>query len=144
MEIESLLKGIVKETTLPTDISIAWATDPDARWVLADQRQVSIVFRNLLRNARDAMPEGGVITLEAQRDGDRVDVSVRDTGMGIPPAVQARIWEPFFTTKARGIGLGLAICKAIVEKNQGQLSFASDPGAGSLFTVSLEGSIGHD
>jgi signal transduction histidine kinase len=105
--------------------------------VLADADQVRIVFANLFRNAYEAMPQGGALTLTAAASDGGVAVAVADTGVGIPPEEQARVLEPLYSTKARGLGLGLAIARAILEKNLGHLRFESAPGRGSTFTVWL-------
>ena len=110
---------------------------PDLPPALADADQVRIVFANLVRNAREAMPGGGTLTAEGRSDGDRVEVAVRDTGVGIAPELLARVTEPLYSTKARGLGLGLAIARAILEKNEGSLRVASEVGRGSTFTVAL-------
>jgi two-component system sensor kinase FixL len=99
--------------------------------------EVRIVFANLLRNAREAMPGGGAQTVEGRQAGDRVEVAVRDTGVGIAPELLGRVTEPLYSTKARGLGLGLAIARAILEKNDGSLRAASEVGRGSTFTVLL-------
>ncbi|MCC6416860.1 MAG: hypothetical protein IT429_01280 [Gemmataceae bacterium] len=104
---------------------------------LADIDQVRIVFANLFRNAREAMPDGGTLAVAARQVGDAVETTVADTGVGIPPAELGRVMEPLFSTKARGLGLGLAIARAILEKNRGGLHVASEPGRGSTFTVRL-------
>jgi signal transduction histidine kinase len=96
---------------------------------------------NLVLNARDAMPEGGRLHVEARRDGDAVLVTVADTGTGIAPAVLPRIFEPFFTTKGvgRGSGLGLSTAIGIVRQHDGELTAASVAGEGATFTVRLPG-----
>jgi signal transduction histidine kinase len=104
---------------------------------LADAEQVRIVFANLLRNAREAMPQGGEVVIRARADGPAIEVAIRDTGGGISPANLGRIMEPLYSTKARGLGLGLALAKSILEKNEGRLTAASEPGLGSTFTVRL-------
>ncbi len=104
---------------------------------LADADQVRIVFANLIRNAREAMPQGGTLTVEGRQADDRVEVAVRDTGVGIAPELLAKVTEPLYSTKARGLGLGLAIARAILEKNDGSLRVASEVGRGSTFTVAL-------
>jgi signal transduction histidine kinase len=106
--------------------------------VLADLDQLRIVFGNLIRNARDAMPNGGRLSIEVRSTGDEVVVEVTDTGVGIAAEVLARIMEPLYSTKARGLGLGLAIVRAILDKVQGQLTVVSHPGQGSTFTVKLK------
>jgi len=105
--------------------------------VLADANQLRIVFANLVRNAREAMPQGGTLTLTGRAVDGRVDVTVADTGVGIPAEELLRIMEPLYTTKARGLGLGLALSRAILEKNTGSLHVTSQPGTGTTFTVRL-------
>src|SRR5205823_2109505 len=114
-------------TELPADL-------PD---VLADPDQVRIVLSNLVRNAREAMPQGGRLTIRAHAADGAVELAVADTGVGIAPESLSRILEPLYSTKARGLGLGLAIARAILEKNRGNLRVASTPGQGSTFTVRL-------
>ena len=110
--------------------------------ILADGNQLRIVFGNLVRNARDAMADGGRLTIRGCEADGSIEVEVRDTGVGIPPDNLARIMEPLYSTKARGLGLGLAIARAILDKNQGSLRVASEVGRGSTFTVRLTAS--HD
>lgn len=105
---------------------------------IADGSQLRIAFGNLIRNACDAMPDGGRLVLSAETDGRHVCVAVSDTGHGIETERLYRIMEPFYSTKARGIGLGLALAKAIVEKNRGDLSVKSELHHGTTFTVRLE------
>ncbi len=107
---------------------------PDA---LGDGDQLRIAFGNLIRNARDAMPKGGRLAISGRAIDGAVEVSVADTGTGIEAKDLPRIMEPLYSTKARGLGLGLAIVRSIVEKNQGSLHVASEPGQGSTFTIRL-------
>ena len=104
---------------------------------LGDPAQIRIVVANLIRNARDAMPQGGTLTIRAATDESGLAVDVVDTGIGIPADLLSRVMEPLFSTKARGLGLGLAMAKAIVEKHRGSLHVTSVPGAGSTFTIRL-------
>jgi signal transduction histidine kinase len=104
---------------------------------LADADQLRIVFGNLIRNARDAMARGGKLSIAAGQADDALEVMVADTGVGIPEEDLARILEPLYSTKARGLGLGLAIVRAILDKCGGSLRVDSEPGWGSIFTVRL-------
>lgn len=101
--------------------------------------QINQVFMNLLMNARQAMADGGTITISTRADDDAVHVSVADTGTGMTAETAARIFEPGFTTKGAriGMGLGLIICRQIIDRHGGTLTVRSEPGAGSTFTVSL-------
>ncbi len=105
--------------------------------VLGDAHQLRIVFGNLIRNAREAMPAGGSLTISVRHLGDEVEVAVADTGVGIRREDLGKIMEPLYSTKARGIGLGLAIARAIVEKHNGRLEVVSELGQGTTFTVRL-------
>jgi signal transduction histidine kinase len=108
--------------------------------------QIQQVLLNLLINARQAMPEGGVVRLRLAHDatGRLVELSVADTGVGIAHADLRRIFEPFYSTKTSadaeglgGTGLGLAVCRDIVEAHHGRLRAESRPGKGSTFTIIL-------
>jgi two-component system sensor kinase FixL len=104
---------------------------------LGDIDQVRIVFGNLVRNAREAMPQGGRLSMAARHVGAHIEIDVSDTGAGISPENLGRISEPLFSTKARGLGLGLAIVRAILDKNKGSLHVASELGRGTTCTVRL-------
>jgi signal transduction histidine kinase len=105
--------------------------------VLVDKNQLQIVLGNLIRNARDAMPAGGELAITGRSLDDTIEVTVADTGVGISPDNLSRIMEPLYSTKARGLGLGLSIARSILEKNQGSMRVASEPGRGSAFTIRL-------
>jgi len=108
---------------------------PDLPVILADAEKLRQVFLNLSKNAVEAMPHGGTLTVRATNVGRRVYVEVGDTGRGIPPGVN--ILEPFVTTKAQGTGLGLTIAQQIVSAHGGTLSYRSDPTQGTTFVVEL-------
>jgi signal transduction histidine kinase len=110
-----------------------------------DRVQVGQVVLNLLTNAVQAMNAGsGTLTLRGELEHpDRLRLDVRDTGAGITPDDARRIFEPLFTTKARGIGLGLAVSRTLVHANGGDITFASEPGQGTTFTVRLPTSNGN-
>jgi len=106
--------------------------------VLADADQIAQVVANLAQNAVQAMPEGGRLILRSRRDGaDGVELSVADTGPGIPRKLIPRLFEPLVTTKPAGVGLGLAVTKALVEAHGGTIQVHSEVGKGSVFAVRL-------
>ena len=111
---------------------------PDLPDVLADPVQVGQVIFNLLTNAVQALGSGGVITVAAEHSMGAVLYTVADTGTGIPPENLEKIFEPLFTTKARGIGLGLAVSRTIARANGGELSVTSRAGQGAEFTLRLD------
>jgi signal transduction histidine kinase len=102
-----------------------------------DPQQVHQVLVNLFKNALEAMPQGGEITVASGVKGDQVEISVTDTGVGMPPEVAGNIFQPYFTTKTKGTGLGLAICQNIIQEHGGCIFADSAPGQGSTFTIHL-------
>ena len=104
--------------------------------VSASPSELREVFVNLILNALDAMPAGGRVECRERREGEQLVVEVADTGAGIEPELRARIFEPFFTTKGeQGTGLGLAVSYGIVKRHGGEIEVASEPGAGTTFTL---------
>jgi signal transduction histidine kinase len=83
------------------------------------------------------MPDGGKLTVKTSETKDRVEIEFRDTGIGIADENMTKLFTPLFTTKAKGIGMGLAICKKIVEEHDGTIDFESKVGQGTTFTIKL-------
>jgi two-component system, cell cycle sensor histidine kinase and response regulator CckA len=112
---------------------------PDLGAVEADPGQLEQVLMNLAVNARDAMPQGGQLTIETRNGEREVLLAVRDTGAGMTETVKARIFEPFFTTKGpgKGTGLGLSVVHGVVEQAGGHIEVESEPGVGTTFLVYL-------
>ena len=102
----------------------------------ADPHQLKQVFLNLLMNAVHAMPNGGTVTVNAEKDGKFACIRVCDTGIGMSAEVLQRIFEPFYTTRREGTGLGLAIVRKIVEQHGGSIETSSTLGHGTCFTMS--------
>ncbi len=104
-----------------------------------DSNQLETALLNLAVNARDAMPEGGTLTIATRRLGDYVEIGVTDTGHGMAPEVRARVFEPFFTTKevGKGSGLGLSQVYGFVRQSEGDIVLTSDPGQGASFVLKL-------
>jgi len=105
--------------------------------VLFDEAQIRQALLNLLRNAREAMSEGGIIDVRLTGEGMGVVISVSDRGAGIPEEIRARVFDPFFSTKGEGTGLGLAITRQILEAHGGSVSCAPREGGGTSFQLSL-------
>jgi two-component system, cell cycle sensor histidine kinase and response regulator CckA len=149
----SEVSNIAKDT-FPRTIQISTKVNPDLWPVIGDPTQLHQVFMNLCVNARDAMPHGGRLDIEADnrlidenyarmqtdaKSGPYVVVTVSDTGVGIPPALLSKIFEPFFSTKERGkgTGLGLSSASGIVKSHGGFLTVYSEVGKGSRFRVHI-------
>jgi len=105
--------------------------------VVADRDHLKQVMLNLILNGLQAMPGGGTLTIEAARGRDGLMLAVADTGDGIPPEALPRVFDPYFTTKAKGLGLGLAIARRIIEEHGGKIEVESQPARGSRFSVIL-------
>ncbi len=135
-EVEKLLRRTIGE-----DIMLACELSPELPSILASGVQMQQVLMNLAVNARDAMPTGGSLAIATRGvpSSGEVCLSVTDTGVGMPPEVMARIFEPYFTTKtlAGGTGLGLATVYGVVNKIGGRLTVDSEPGVGTRFEVFL-------
>ncbi len=139
--VEKCLREALDTNPVPDTIRVVLDYPPSLPPAVADLDQVRIVFANLIRNAREAMPQGGELTITGRPVAGGVEVSVADTGIGIPPEQLQRIMEPLYSTKARGLGLGLSIARAILEKNGGTLRVTSELGRGSTFTVFLQAQL---
>ena len=124
---------------IPANIQLKTALAEPLPPVLVDPGQLEQVLMNLAVNARDAMPEGGHLTISTAQVGSDLVLELRDTGTGIPRELQSRIFEPFFTSKGpgKGTGLGLATSYGIIRQAGGRLEFESQPGQGTRFRVVL-------
>jgi PAS domain S-box-containing protein len=122
---------------LGDDVVLRIRLSPDPAFIAIDPTQGDQLLTNLAVNARDAMPDGGTLTIQAQIAGDEVVLSFTDSGQGITPEVQAHLFEPFFTTKpaGKGTGLGLPTCYGIMEQAGGRIEVESTPGTGATFRL---------
>lgn len=137
VEVESCLKDVLELNPMPPSVAVEWSIGSPTPAVMADRAQIQIVLSNLIRNARDAMPSGGALRIGAHARPDQVEITVQDTGVGIPPESLSRILEPLYSTKAKGMGLGLSIAHEILGRHSGTLHVTSELGVGSTFTVRL-------
>jgi CheY-like chemotaxis protein/two-component sensor histidine kinase len=138
IETQSLLERVIGE-----QITVVTKLDPDLVRVQADVGQFGQVLVNLAVNARDAMPDGGTLTIATSNEQGSAVVTVSDTGHGMDEQTRARVFEPFFSTKpvGEGTGLGLAMVHGIVQQSGGQISVESSPGAGATVRVVLPGTL---
>ena len=118
-------------------IEVKVATDPSVPPMEIDRTLLRQAVVNLVKNAFEAVSQGGTVTLTTSRMGETVEISISDSGPGIPPEVGRRLFEQFFTTKPQGTGLGLSITRQIVEEHGGKIRWHSAPGAGATFTVAV-------
>lgn len=120
-------------------LDVSFETDETIGLIEADPDQLQQVFLNLFLNARDAMPQGGRLSIKIFDDGDFVCVRIEDTGTGMEETEIRQVFDPFFTTKppGRGTGLGLSVCYGIISAHGGRIEVESKKSAGSVFTVRL-------
>jgi signal transduction histidine kinase len=122
----------------PRGVTLELGTEPPSVSLLLDPGRLTHVFHNLINNACDAMPKGGKITVRIQTTDREVVTEIEDTGGGIAPEIEPRLFEAFATHgKSQGTGLGLSICKRIVEDHRGTISARNAAGGGALFTFTL-------
>lgn len=127
---------LVEPEAARSGIRVVVEGDEEAR-VRADPTGVHQVMLNLATNAVHAMPQGGSLSIRVTREENGVQVSVKDTGVGIAPEARAKLFEPFFTTRPEGTGLGLSVSYGIVAAHGGRIDVESEPGRGSTFRVTL-------
>jgi two-component system sensor histidine kinase HydH len=130
-----LLKTVIADIEVPEDIKVILPAEKVS--VYGDIKQLEIVFSNLLLNSIQAIKEKGKIMVQASDTDDMIVIDVIDNGQGIAKETLPRIFEPLFTTKQNGTGLGLASCKSIVESHGGTIECSSIVGKGTVFTIKL-------
>ncbi|MCW4046672.1 MAG: PAS domain S-box protein [Candidatus Bathyarchaeota archaeon] len=133
---KTLLAQSMSMLKIPKKIRVVYEAE-DNPTIKVDAARMNRVFLNILQNAVDAMPDGGTLTITSKRVKGNLEISVTDTGVGMSKKTLAKLWTPLFTTKAKGMGFGLSICKRIAEAHQGEISVKSKLGEGSTFTVSI-------
>jgi len=137
--LQQAINGVAHQPSF-SKVQIETHFAPDLPHIQADPPQLVQVFVNLLNNSAEAMPEGGTVTLRTRMQGQRaIEITLEDTGAGIPEENLDKLFNPFFTTKplGKGTGLGLSIVYGIIKMHRGQISVKSRPGMGTTFTITL-------
>ncbi len=119
---------------------VGFDLDADADYVLVDKIQIQQVVLNLVRNAVEAMsdsPRRELVIASRAAHGKMVDISIADTGPGLSPDIAERLFQPFVTTKPQGMGVGLSICRTIVEAHGGKIWAVPNPGGGTVFHLTV-------
>jgi signal transduction histidine kinase len=138
IKLKDFIPELLTNMKVPDGINIINLVTGDFPVIHADKDQLATVFRNLVINAIQAMSENGTLEIKSEiKDKNNIALSFSDTGVGISKDNIPNIFEPLFTTKAKGIGLGLAVIKTLVEKHGGKITVQSKVGKGSTFTVNL-------
>lgn len=135
--VAEILQAALKDYPVPPEVTLIQPERLEAVFVEADGEQIERVLINLIRNGVEATDGKGRVEIRIVERGDLVWIEVADNGPGVPPAEQARIFEPLMTTKPRGIGLGLAIARRYAVHNNGQLTVGTEPGGGACFRLTL-------
>jgi len=134
--INTIVKETLSQVETPKNIELITELGRFPR-IEADKNQIKRAFLNLAVNGIQAMENGGRLKVSTKKTKDFVEVSFEDTGIGLPKEKMKKLFTPFFTTKAKGLGMGLAICKKFVESHGGSIEVESEEGKGSTFTVKL-------
>jgi PAS domain S-box-containing protein len=138
VDLNDVIRTALSRAGVPGTVEVITQLDETLPAVPADPDQLGQVFGNIILNAAQAMPDGGHLTIKSESLATgQVAVSVSDTGVGMADDTTANIFEPLFTTKAKGMGLGLALAKSIIEAHHGTIRAQSKPGEGTTFTVEL-------
>ena len=145
VKVNEVILTALSRIIITEDVEIIKHLDETLPAIVADPNQLTMVLTNIMGNAIQAMSQGGQLTItstivergDAPNCASYVTISVADTGVGISAENIEKIFEPLFTTKIKGIGLGLALCKILIEKQGGSIEVTSEPGQGSTFTVWL-------
>jgi two-component system sensor histidine kinase HydH len=131
-----MIETALETTPIPDSVKIIMPKNDQQ--LLCDERRLQNVFSNILSNAIQAIGnKDGTITFTVSNSEDRILINIHDTGLGISKDVLPRIFDPLFTTKSQGTGLGLLSCKNIIEMHGGIISVSSEHGKGTTFTISL-------
>ncbi|MEW5870031.1 MAG: PAS domain S-box protein [Chloroflexota bacterium] len=135
-----LVQQAMRRHPVPANINLSLSLPDDLPLLFADPQHVEMILTNLILNACQAMPSGGGLTIRVETIDGRKQVAIHviDTGQGISPENLHKLFQPFFTTKSKGIGLGLVVCQKLAEVNDGQIQVLSEPGKGSTFTIQLK------
>jgi len=132
-----LLENTRKLLHIPENIQIKKYTFDNFLLLTVDEEQIQQIFLNLINNAAQAMPNGGKLSITAKKQKYYIEINFMDTGDGISKKDQNKIFQPFFTTRPQQNGLGLPICKFLLEQHGGAISFQSAKGKGSTFSIQL-------
>jgi signal transduction histidine kinase len=129
------VREILASHPVPQNIKVVEEYSPQRPRVHIDIEEVKQALRNIIANSVEVMPEGGQLTIKTTIEGGSALVCVRDTGPGIPADIREKIFNPFFTTKARGTGLGLAVVKKVAARNGADIILQSETGKGTKISI---------
>ncbi len=139
VSLAELIGQTLRKLEIPSSVVVKQEIPETLPLLMVDAQQIHQVLRNLISNGVEAMPEGGTLEIRAVADGtsEKITLGIHDNGVGMTPEQLGKLFQPLFTTKARGIGLGLIVVKNLIEANGGSVKVESEAGKGTLFTVTL-------
>jgi len=137
VDINQLLRELVRNTGIPKNVKISTRLARELTPIMADRGHLERVFSNLVSNAMEAMPDGGKLLLSTSQNSGFIEVRVADTGKGILKENLPKVFEPLFTTKTNGVGLGLSLSRALMERQGGNINVQSQVGKGTTFRVRI-------
>ena len=135
--LHQLINKTLSSLTVPENVKVSIVVEKDFPKLMLDPTLMQRVFSNLITNAVQAMPNGGKLTIRASKKEETTLISIEDTGAGISDENLSKLFTPLFTTKAKGQGFGLPVCKRMVEAHDGNITVESKVGKGSTFTVEI-------
>jgi PAS domain S-box-containing protein len=138
-DLKLIINDLLSKNGLPKNVKVSVKVETGK--VVADSAFITRIMNNLVNNAIQAMPKGGKLTIHTYKEANDIVISVKDTGMGIPEAIKSKLFTPMFTTKSKGQGFGLAVIKRMTEALGGTVTFESEEGKGTTFTIRLPQTI---
>jgi signal transduction histidine kinase len=137
INLKSIIDKLLEKNDLPKNIHLEVKIDAAARKAESDSTFINRILHNLVNNAVQAMPKGGKLSILAYKEANELVITVEDTGVGVPEEAKEKLFNPMFTTKAKGQGLGLAVIKRMTETLGGTVTFESQKDKGTTFTIRL-------
>ena len=137
VNLNKIINHVLSNVRIPKNIEVQTSIDKKLEKMKTDPTCITRILTNLIINAVQAMPNGGKLSVDACQEGDKTILTVEDTGAGIPEEVKPKLFNPLFTTKAKGMGFGLAVCKRLIDALKGNITFESEKGKGAKFTIKL-------
>jgi PAS domain S-box-containing protein len=135
--LEQIIEKLLAKNVLPKNVKLTIKVEGAVKKINVDSYYINRILYNLVNNSVQAMPNGGNLTITAHKEADNAVISVKDTGIGIPKEIQSKMFTPMFTTKSKGQGFGLPVVKRMTESLCGTVSFESQEGKGTTFTIRL-------
>jgi signal transduction histidine kinase len=136
VDADEILRIALNELNIPNNVKIELQLNASAK-IVADEEKINRLFLNIIKNAFDAMPNGGTLTINTQQTTKKLDITFTDTGAGMSKELLKKLGNPLLTTKAKGMGFGIPICKRIIVAHGGKLLIDSTIGKGTKINIAL-------